>query len=74
MDKLPSLSWKKLIKVLVKNGFYVHHQTGSHIVMKRDRPYCRIVVPRHRLIKKGLLRAIIREVEISKREFLRLLK
>lgn len=73
MDKLPSLSWRKLVKNLEKIEFYVHHQSGSHIVMKRDSPYCRVVVPRHKKIKKGLLRAIIKETGITRKKFLELL-
>ncbi len=73
MDRLPSLSWKKLVRILSKVGFYIHHQTGSHIVLKRDQPYCRVVVPAHRTIKRGLLRTIIRETGMTRDEFLELL-
>lgn len=42
--------------------------------MKKDEPYCRIVVPAHKIIKRGLSRAIIKEAGVTKEEFLELLK
>ena len=75
MSKLPVLSGRDVIKVLVKVGFYVHHQRGSHIVLKLSKPpFTRVVVPDHREIKKGLLVAIIKQAGLTREGFLKLLR
>ncbi len=56
MTKLPAVSGKEVVKALVKAGYYVHHQKGSHICLKNNNsPYNRIIVPNHRELKKGRL-------------------
>lgn len=73
MSKLPSISGKECIKVLEKIGFYQKRQEGSHIIMRRDKPFAQVVVPNHSEIAKGTLRAIIRDLELSIEEFVSLL-
>lgn len=68
------LSSGDVVKALLRAGFYVHHQKGSHIVLRRDGPPPnRIVVPAHKELKKGMLRAIIREAGLDVDKFLELL-
>jgi predicted RNA binding protein YcfA (HicA-like mRNA interferase family) len=38
MSKLPSISPDDCIKVLMKAGFTVSRQRGSHVQMRRKRP------------------------------------
>jgi len=73
MPKLPVLSGRTVIKALSKIGFSIHHRKGSHIVMKRDTPPTRVVVPDHKELKVGMLRAIIRQTGLTVEEFLNLL-
>lgn len=73
MSKLPSISGKECIKVLEKIGFYQKRQEGSHIIMRRDKPFAQVVVPNHSEVAKGTLRAIIRDLELSIEEFVSLL-
>ena len=74
MNKLPILSGRELVKILVKEDFYVHHQTGSHIIMKSTKDLSiRISIPNHRVIKRGLLRAIIYQAGLTREEFLNLI-
>ena len=48
MSNIPSLKPKKLLKILQRNGFYIHHQKGSHIVLKSETDAVkRVVVPMH---------------------------
>ena len=61
--KLPVISGDKLIKFLVKKGFVVRRQTGSHIVLQKDRIV--FAVPLHKELKKGTLRKILKQSEIS---------
>jgi predicted RNA binding protein YcfA (HicA-like mRNA interferase family) len=51
----------------------VRRQRGSHIVLRRDRPWAQVVVPDHRELDRGTLRAIIRAAGLSVDEFLQLL-
>jgi predicted RNA binding protein YcfA (HicA-like mRNA interferase family) len=72
MSRLPRISGKKCVKVLEQAGFYVKHQVGSHIVLRRDTPFAQVVVPDHRELDKGTLRAIIRQAGLDVDEFIRL--
>lgn len=75
MPKLPVLSGREVIRALQKVGFLIHHQTGSHVILKQtDLPHLRLSVPDHKVIKRGLLRAIIREAGLTREQFELLLK
>ena len=75
MSKLPVISGKETVKALSKKGFFIHHQKGSHIVMKKEgHPDIRVIVPNHRELKKGMLRDIIKDAGLTIDEFLCLLK
>lgn len=69
MSKLPRLSGGEVVAVLGKVGFYVRRQQGSHIVMRRDEPFAQLVVPNHKELDTGTLRAIIRQAELSVDQF-----
>ncbi|MCD6594729.1 type II toxin-antitoxin system HicA family toxin [bacterium] len=70
MSKLPVLSGRELCKILEKFGYFIDHQTGSHIILRNiDPPYRRLTVPDHREIAKGTLRKIIRESGLTLEEF-----
>jgi predicted RNA binding protein YcfA (HicA-like mRNA interferase family) len=58
---------------LEKIGFSVRRQHGSHIIMRRDDPFAQTVVPNHRQIDRGTLRAILRQTDLSVDEFTKLL-
>ncbi len=73
MSKLPRISGKECISALEKTGFYCKRQHGSHIVLKRDDPYVQLVVPEHKELDRGTLRAIIRQAGLSVDEFNNLL-
>ena len=73
MTKLPRLSGQECIKVLQKAGFVIKRQEGSHIVLRRTEPFMQVVVPDHKELDRGTLRAIIRYAGISVEEFEKLL-
>jgi predicted RNA binding protein YcfA (HicA-like mRNA interferase family) len=73
MSKLPQISGKECIKTLSKVGFYIKRQKGSHIILCRDEPFAEVVIPNHKTLDKGTLRAIIRQVELDVDEFIQLL-
>jgi predicted RNA binding protein YcfA (HicA-like mRNA interferase family) len=76
MTDLPSVNAARLIRALQRAGFFVHHTTGSHYVLKHsDRPAVRIVVPFHGSadVKRGILRSILRQAGLSAENLIRLL-
>jgi len=72
---LPSLKPKEVLTALKRAGFYIHHQTGSHIVLKHpSKPTKRVVLPYHNKdLKKGTLRGILKQSGLSIDEFLNLI-
>jgi predicted RNA binding protein YcfA (HicA-like mRNA interferase family) len=73
MSSLPQLSGRECAKALSKAGFRLRRQEGSHMILRRDEPFCQLVVPDHKTLDRGTLRAIIRQADISIEEFLALL-
>ncbi|MBI4326886.1 MAG: type II toxin-antitoxin system HicA family toxin [Chloroflexi bacterium] len=73
MSKLPRLSGQETVNILKKAGFYVKRQHGSHLILRRDDPFAQTVVPDHKEIDRGTLRAIIRQAGLSVAEFDKLL-
>ena len=74
MTKLPRISGKDLVKVFLKVGYCLDHQTGSHIILRhKDPPYRRLTIPNHKEIAKGTLLAIIKQAGLTREEFLNLI-
>lgn len=74
MSLLPRISGRELVAVLVKVGYEVDRQRGSHIVLRQLAvPHRRLVVPDHKEIAKGTLRAIIRQAGLTVEELIRCL-
>jgi predicted RNA binding protein YcfA (HicA-like mRNA interferase family) len=73
--KLPIASGKEVIKALSKAGFRVVRQKGSHVRLEKvegDKTI-KLTVPMHEALKKGTLRQIITDAEMTVEEFLELL-
>lgn len=75
MDSLPVLKPRVVVNALLRGGFYIHHQTGSHVrLIHETRPDLRVTVPIHsKDMPKGTLRRIIRQADLTVEEFLQLL-
>ncbi|MDQ6907462.1 MAG: type II toxin-antitoxin system HicA family toxin [Chloroflexota bacterium] len=69
---LPRVSGQSCIKALTRVGFVIVRQQGSHIVIRRDDPFTQLVVPDHKELDRGTLRAIIRQAGMTVEEFVRL--
>ena len=70
MTKLPVISGQDLCKALKKTGYVIDHQTGSHIILRNEKPpHRRLTVPDHKEIAKGTLRAILRQAGMTVEEF-----
>lgn len=70
MPKLPVIKARELLRILKKHGFYKHHQVGSHIQLKHADGR-RTTVPYHpsQEIRRGTLKAIIDDLEMTIEEF-----
>ncbi len=73
MSGLPRISGRECVKALNKAGFYLKRQEGSHMILRRDNPFGQVVVPDHKELDRGTLRAIIRQSGLSVDEFVKLL-
>lgn len=75
MPKLPVVKAKNLLKTLQKLGFSKYHQTGSHIQLKHPDGR-RTTIPYHpsQEIRRGTLKAIIDDLDMSVEEFSEALK
>lgn len=73
MSSLPRVSGRECVKALLKAGFSLRRQHGSHMILRRDKPFTQLVVPDHKELDRGTLRAIIRQANISVDEFAKLL-
>jgi predicted RNA binding protein YcfA (HicA-like mRNA interferase family) len=73
MNRLPIVSGKEYIEALERANFYVKKRESSHVILRRDDPFAQIVVPDHREIDRGTLRAILRQAGLSVDEFVLLL-
>ena len=73
MSTLPRISGRECVKVLEKKGFLFKRQEGSHIILRRNTPFGQVVVPDHKELDRGTLRAIIRQTGLSVDEFVSLL-
>jgi predicted RNA binding protein YcfA (HicA-like mRNA interferase family) len=73
MSKLPVISGRECVRALEKVGFYIKRQEGSHIILRRDSPFSQTVIPDHKQLDRGTLRAILRQVGLSVDEFVSLL-
>ena len=69
MSNLPRISGRECIKVLSKVGFFIRRQQGSHIILRRNDPFTQLVVPDHKELDRGTLRAIIRQAGLSIEQF-----
>ena len=85
VSKLTPVNYDRVVKALVSIGYAVNNQKGSHIVMRLadKQKYislfgCRknetmVVIPAHKPLGKGMLRTIIKEVDLSVNELNKLL-
>ena len=75
MAKLPTdLTGREVRAALERVGFVFRRQSGSHMVLRREEPYGRAVVPDHKQIRIGTLRRIIADAGLSVEQFMQLLE
>lgn len=75
MPRLPRINSGRLLRVLVRSGFYIHHQTGSHANLRHaQKAHLHVVIPRHAGdLAPKTLKSILAQAELTVEEFIRLL-
>jgi predicted RNA binding protein YcfA (HicA-like mRNA interferase family) len=70
-DGLPVITPRKLIRVLQRIDFYIHHVEGSHYTLRHHtRPELRITVPYHnRELSRITLRSMLKQAKLTAAEF-----
>jgi len=72
--KLPTdLSGREVRAALERAGFIFRRQKSSHMVLRRDEPYARVIVPDHKQVRAGTLRRIIADAGLTMEQFIQLL-
>mgnify|MGYP001592077565 FL=1 len=75
MSVLPRISGREVVFALTKLGYEKDRQKGGHIVLRQAAyPHRRLVVPDHKEVAKGTLRAIIKQAGLTVEEFNELLR
>jgi len=74
-QRLPAIKPKAVIRALQRAGFFVHHTSGSHYILKHPaRPELRVTVALHNKdLKRKTLASIVEQAGYSPEEFIRLL-
>lgn len=67
---MPSITPKKLLRLLKKKGFYVSRQSGSHMMLRHQKDTMkRVTLPVHNKdLKPGTLSSILKQAGINKKE------
>ena len=73
MPKLPIISGIKAIKTFSKVGWIPNRQVGSHVVLRKEGSKIALSVPKHKELKPGLLRHLIKSAGLTVEEFQNLL-
>jgi predicted RNA binding protein YcfA (HicA-like mRNA interferase family) len=69
---MPNLySAKQVLKALKKAGFKEISQKGSHIKLRglREEKLSTVIVPNHEVIAKGTFSSVLRQAEMTRKEF-----
>ena len=73
-QRLPSVTAKQLVRVLERAGWELARTTGSHRIFVHPEKQRAVVVPMHPGdLKRPLVAGILKDAEIGRAEFLRLL-
>jgi predicted RNA binding protein YcfA (HicA-like mRNA interferase family) len=73
--RLPALRPRQVLRVLQRAGFFIHHTTGGHHILKHpDKPHLRVTLPFHNKdLKRRTLESIIEQAGLTAEAFRRLL-
>ncbi len=74
MPRLPVCTPTDVIRALQRAGFFLDHSTGSHRFFRHPSRPGIVTVPFHRKdLKRGTLKSILRQADLTVEEFIALL-
>lgn len=76
MPKLPACKPATVLRALLRAGFRIHHQTGSHVQLRHpSRSNLRVTIPSHTRfdLPPHIIASILKQASLSREEFLNLL-
>jgi predicted RNA binding protein YcfA (HicA-like mRNA interferase family) len=75
MAGLPVISGKEAVKAFHKTGWeFKRVGSNRHIILKKEGTAVTLSIPDHKVLDRGLLRALIRDALLSVDEFCKLLE
>ena len=76
MPKLPVLSGKKLLSILLRNGFVAFHRKGSHVFIEDPTGKRGTAIPLHgnEDLGRGLLKSIMSDLDLEVSDLLSMLR
>ena len=70
MIKLPVVSGREVVERLERANFILVRQTGSHMIMRREKaPKITVFIPDHKELKRGILKNSLRQINLTVDEF-----
>jgi predicted RNA binding protein YcfA (HicA-like mRNA interferase family) len=74
MPQIPPLNGNEVLIILLKGGFYIHHQRGSHArLFHRQHAELRVTIPIHKTaLPKRTFYSILKQADLSEEEFIEL--
>ncbi len=74
-QRLPALKPREVLRALQRAGFFVHHTSGSHYILKHpEDPTRRVTLPFHNKdLKRRTLASVIDQPGLTTEQFLSLL-
>jgi predicted RNA binding protein YcfA (HicA-like mRNA interferase family) len=74
-QRLPAVKANEVLRALQRAGFYIHHSTGSHHILKHpDKPELRVTLAMHNKdLKRKTLSSIVDQAGYTTQEFIELL-
>ncbi len=76
MTRLGSYSGDEVVRAFKRAGWHVARRKGSHVIMEKEGSDATPSIPVHKGkdVKKGTLRNLIRDAELSVEEFLKMVQ
>ena len=76
MSELPVVSGKKLLRIVLRNGFIALRKKGSHVFVQSTTDQKGTAIPIHgnEDLGKGLLKSILNDLDLSVDDLLKMLK
>jgi predicted RNA binding protein YcfA (HicA-like mRNA interferase family) len=73
MPKLPIISGMEARKVFERAGWrFVRVGSSRHMILRKEGTPVALSIPDHKVLDRGLLRALIRDAGLSVQDFIRL--